>query len=52
MNHQRMYNLVSVDNKTGDITLLTGIPLTYAECMTIKGKLTEHSFRTITIIEV
>lgn len=47
----KFYNLVSVHNKTGIVTPLTTKPFTHAECMTIKSKLTEHSFRTITIIE-
>jgi hypothetical protein len=48
----KLYHLISVNNKTGKITYLTGYPMIHAKCMIMKSKNTVHPFRTITVLEV
>jgi hypothetical protein len=48
----RIYHLVSVRVDNGALTYLTRYPMTHAQCMIHKSKLTAHAFRRIELKEV
>ena len=52
MDKLRMYHLVSIRMDNGLKTYLTKYPITHKECMVMKSKLTDYSFRRIQVEEV
>jgi hypothetical protein len=48
----RLYHLVSIRIDNGAETVLTCYPATHAECITMKRRFTEHSFRRIQLKEI
>lgn len=48
---ERLYHLVSITEKTGKKIYMTSYPMSHAECMTMKSKITEHKHRRIQVEE-
>lgn len=49
---ERLYHLVSINEKTGSKTYLTAYPDTHAHCVTMKGRFTAYPWRRIQLEEV
>lgn len=49
---ERLYHLVAVSEKTGEVTVLTGYPMPHHECCVMKSKISEHKSRRIELREV
>lgn len=48
----RKYHLVTINERSGHKTQVTGYPMSHAECCTMKSKMTEHPARRIQLEEV
>jgi len=48
---ERLYHIISTNDKTGVNLRLTAWPMTHKECMTMKSKITDYPGRTVHLVE-
>jgi hypothetical protein len=49
---ERMYHIISINDKTGEKAYFTTYPMDHNKCCTMMGKITKYPFRTVMLEEV